>query len=124
MKRRYNFYYFLSASVFLFLLSGCFRYSTQKGKASYYADYYEGRKTANGEIYRQNRITAAHKTLPFDTKVLVTNLSNNKSIIVRINDRGPYVKGRIIDLTKAAAKEIGMIGAGVEKVKIRYRRKN
>jgi rare lipoprotein A len=104
------------------LLSSC-GYTTRKGLASYYADSYEGKTTANGEIYRQGKITAAHKTLPFGTKVEVTNLSNNKSVVVRINDRGPYISGRIIDLTKAAAREIDMVGAGVAKVKIRYKKK-
>ncbi len=112
-------YYLLLTILFL---SSC-AYATRKGLASYYADSYEGKTTANGEIYRQNKITAAHKTLPFGTKVEVTNLSNNKSVVVRINDRGPYVNGRIIDLTKAAAKEIDMLGAGVVKVKIRYKKK-
>jgi len=106
----------------ILLLSSC-GYTTRKGLASYYADSYEGKTTANGEIYRQGKITAAHKTLPFGTKVEVTNLSNNKSVVVRINDRGPYISGRIIDLTKAAAKEIDMVGAGVAKVKIRYKKK-
>jgi len=112
---------FFSLLVIL-LLSSC-GYTTRKGLASYYADSYEGKTTANGEIYRQGKITAAHKTLPFGTKVEVTNLSNNKSVIVRINDRGPYIRGRIIDLTKAAAREIDMVGAGVAKVKIRYKKK-
>ncbi|MFA9206343.1 MAG: septal ring lytic transglycosylase RlpA family protein [Burkholderiaceae bacterium] len=106
----------------ILLLSSC-GYTSRKGLASYYADSYEGKTTANGEIYRQGKITAAHKTLPFGTKVEVTNLSNNKSVVVRINDRGPYIRGRIIDLTKAAAREINMVGAGVAKVKIRYKRK-
>jgi rare lipoprotein A len=104
------------------LLSSC-GYTTRKGLASYYADSYEGKTTANGEIYRQGKITAAHKTLPFGTKVEVTNLSNNKSVVVRINDRGPFIRGRIIDLTKAAARKIDMVGAGVAKVKIRYKKK-
>ncbi len=104
------------------LLSSC-GYTTRKGLASYYADSYEGKTTANGEVYRQGKITAAHKTLPFGTKVEVTNLSNNKSVVVRINDRGPFIRGRIIDLTKAAAREIDMVGAGVAKVKIRYKKK-
>ena len=106
----------------LSLLSSC-GYITRKGLASYYADSYEGKTTANGEIYRQGKITAAHKTLPFGTKVEVTNLSNNKSVVVRINDRGPFIRGRIIDLTKAAAREIDMVGAGVAKVKIRYKKR-
>jgi len=104
------------------LLSSC-GYTTRKGLASYYADSHEGKTTANGETYRQGKITAAHKTLPFGTKVEVTNLSNNKSVVVRINDRGPFIRGRIIDLTKAAAREIDMVGAGVAKVKIRYKKK-
>ena len=104
------------------LLSSC-GYTTRKGLASYYADSYEGKTTANGEIYRQGKITAAHKTLPFGTKVEVMNLSNNKSVVVRINDRGPFIRGRIIDLTKAAAREIDMVGAGVAKVKIRYKKR-
>ncbi len=90
------------------------------GYASYYGDEFNGRKTANGEIFRQSNLTAAHKKLAFGTKVKVTNLSNNKSVTVRINDRGPFVAGRIIDLSKSAAKKIDMVGAGVAKVKIRY----
>lgn len=93
---------------------------SQTGFASFYAESYNGRKTANGEIFHSSDMTAAHKTLPFGTKVRVTNLANGKSVKVRINDRGPYVSGRIIDLTRAAAKKIDMIQAGVVKVKIRY----
>ncbi len=110
--------------LFLFIVSTCAScgYATRKGVASYYSDYYEGKTTANGEIFRHSKETAAHKTLPFGTRVEVTNLKNNKSVIVRVNDRGPYVKGRIIDLTKTAAKELDMIGDGVAKVKIRYKK--
>jgi rare lipoprotein A len=93
---------------------------TETGMASYYSESYNGKKTANGEIYNSSKLTAAHKTLPFGTKVKVTNLSNGKSVKVRINDRGPFISGRIIDLTRAAAEEIGMLNAGVVKVKIRY----
>ncbi|MBH2003580.1 MAG: septal ring lytic transglycosylase RlpA family protein [Sphingobacteriia bacterium] len=96
------------------------RSGTESGYASYYADKYDGRKTSNGEIFRQRKLTAAHKTLPFGTKVKVTNLSNGKTVKVRINDRGPFIEGRIIDLSKAAAKKVNMISAGVAKVKIRY----
>lgn len=88
------------------------------GKASYYYGRWIGRKTANGEIYRASDVTAAHKTLPFNTRVRVTNLKNNKSVIVRINNRGPYVKGRIIDLSLVAAKKIQMTKAGVVPVKV------
>ncbi len=88
------------------------------GKASYYANKFHGRKTASGEIYNKNKFTAAHRNYPFGTKVKVTNLSNNETIMVRINDRGPFVKNRIIDISYAAAKKIGMIKKGVIKVKI------
>ncbi|NLZ52484.1 MAG: septal ring lytic transglycosylase RlpA family protein [Thermoanaerobacteraceae bacterium] len=83
------------------------------GKASWYGPGFHGKLTANGEIFDENELTAAHKELPFGTKVLVTNLENGESTIVTINDRGPYVKGRHIDLSRAAAKEVGMIDAGV-----------
>jgi rare lipoprotein A len=113
---------FLFIPILLILISSC-GYVTETGLASYYADYYEGRTTSNGEIFRQRKKTAAHKTINFGTKVVVTNVKNNKSVTVRVNDRGPFVKGRIIDLTKSAAEEIGMIGDGVAKVKIRYKKK-
>ena len=83
----------------------------QSGKASFYADKFEGIQTASGEKYKHSRLTGAHKTLPFGTKVRVTNLANNKSVEVTINDRGPYVDGRIIDLSKAAADELGFVNS-------------
>ncbi|HQA60443.1 MAG: septal ring lytic transglycosylase RlpA family protein [Tepidanaerobacteraceae bacterium] len=83
------------------------------GKASWYGPNFHGKLTANGEIFDQNALTAAHRELPFGTKVLVTNLENGKSTLVTINDRGPYIQGRHIDLSRAAAKEVGMIEAGV-----------
>lgn len=88
-----------------------------QGKASFYYGKWIGRKTANGEIYRRQDVTAAHKTLPFNTKVRVTNLRNGKSVVVRINNRGPYIKGRILDLSLAAAQQIGMTKAGVVPVR-------
>ncbi len=93
---------------------------SETGLASFYSESYNGKKTANGEIYNSSDYTAAHKKLPFNTRVKVTNLSNGKTVKVRINDRGPFVAGRIIDLTRKAAKKIDMIGAGVAKVKISY----
>lgn len=93
---------------------------SETGMASFYSESYNGRKTANGEVYNSSRLTAAHKTLPFGTKVKVTNLINGKSVKVRINDRGPFIAGRIIDLTRSAARKIDMVNAGVVKVKIRY----
>lgn len=89
---------------------------TQTGEASYYADKFHGRKTASGETFDMNAMTAAHKTLPFGTKVNVTNTANNKTVQVRINDRGPFVKGRIIDVSLAAAKALDMIRSGVADV--------
>lgn len=88
------------------------------GMASYYAHKFQGRKTASGERYDKDALTAAHPNLPFDTIVRVVNLRNGKSVDVRINDRGPFVKGRIIDLSYAAAKQVGMIRAGVVKVSV------
>jgi len=90
----------------------------QTGLASYYANKFNGLKTANGEIFDQNKFTAAHKTLPFGSRVKVTNLSNNKWVIVSINDRGPFVADRIIDLSFAAAKKIDLIQKGVVNVSI------
>ena len=87
-------------------------------EASYYAEKFNGRQTANGEIFNMNDLTAAHKTLPFGTIVRVTNLETGKSVTVRINDRGPNVEGREIDVSKAAAIELGMLGSGLAKVNI------
>lgn len=86
--------------------------------ASYYADKFHGRTTSNGEIFNMYALTAAHKTLPFNTKVVVTNLSNGKNVTVRINDRGPFIQGREIDLSKAAAEKLDMIKSGTAKVKL------
>jgi rare lipoprotein A len=90
----------------------------EKGLASWYGKPYHGRKTANGETYDMHRISAAHRTLPFGTVVKVTNLTNGRSLKVRINDRGPFVKGRIIDLSYAAAKRLQMVQDGVVRVKL------
>jgi rare lipoprotein A len=85
------------------------------GKASWYALY---SKTASGEYANPGKMTAAHRTLPFGTKVKVTNLNNGRSVIVRINDRGPFIRGRTIDVTKAAARKLGFHNQGVTKVKV------
>ncbi|MBN2572680.1 MAG: septal ring lytic transglycosylase RlpA family protein [Ignavibacteriales bacterium] len=90
----------------------------QHGKASYYADKFEGKSTANGEIYWHSKLTGAHLSLPFNTNVKVTNLANNKSVIIRINDRGPFVAERIIDVSKSAAIELDMVNTGTADVKI------
>ena len=91
---------------------------TETGKASYYAMKFQSKKTASGELYDKAKKTAAHKKLPFGTKVKVTNAKKSKSVIVKINDRGPFVKGRIIDLSGSAFSSIANLNAGVIKVKI------
>ena len=92
----------------------------QTGIASWYGDYFHGRLTANGEYYDMNSLSAAHKTLPLPSYLRVTNLENGKSIIVRLNDRGPYVGDRIIDLSKRAAIELGMLKQGTANVRVQY----
>jgi rare lipoprotein A len=91
---------------------------TESGKASYYAMKFQSKKTASGELYDRDKKTAAHKKLPFGTKVRVTNVKNSKSVTVKINDRGPFVKGRIVDLSSSAFSRIADLGAGVIEVKI------
>jgi len=113
----------------LVLLSGCGKKrpvlpsvaplgSSQTGVASWYGVPYHGRRAANGEIYDMEKMTAAHRTLPFGTWVQVKNLSNNRTVNVRITDRGPFVRGRVLDLSHAAAESIAMIGPGTAKVKL------
>ncbi|TLD72045.1 septal ring lytic transglycosylase RlpA family protein [Phragmitibacter flavus] len=116
----------LLATIGLFLISGksttlqatSADSSVYRGKASFYGGYWHGRKTANGEIYDQNTLTAAHPTLRFGTKVLVKNLRNGREVTLRINNRGPYVKGRIIDVSTRAARELRMTNAGVVAVEV------
>ena len=91
---------------------------TEHGIASWYGDPYHGRRAANGEIYDMEKMTAAHNTMPFETWVRVRNLSNKKTCEVRITDRGPFAGGRIIDLSRSAARSIGMIGPGTARVKL------
>lgn len=91
---------------------------TQEGIASWYGDPYHGRRAANGEIYDMNELTAAHREWPFETLVRVFHLSNGREVAVRITDRGPFVDGRIIDLSRAAAERIGMIGPGTARVRL------
>ena len=88
------------------------------GNASWYGLKFQGRRTSNGETFNKDKLTAAHKTLPFDTKVRVTNLKNNKSVVVRINDRGPYRGNRIIDLSEKAAHKIDSKKQGIAYVKV------
>ena len=86
------------------------------GLASYYHDYFTGKRTASGENYDPNKMTAAHKSLPIGTLIKVTNLENDRSVIVRINDRGPYVKNRILDVSRSAALQLGLTQSGFARV--------
>lgn len=90
----------------------------EEGIASWYGKDFHGKKTANGERYNMYGMTAAHRILPFGTKVRVTNLQNGKKVVVRVNDRGPFVANRIIDLTQSAASQLGMIGTGTARVRV------
>lgn len=126
---------FLFAGFFLLSCSSAVRFSScktegieqkynnqefyEEGFASYYSDYFIGKTTASGEIYSQKDFTAAHRTLPFGSRVRVRNLSNGKEVVVRINDRGPFVESRIIDLSRSAAEKIDLIRQGVAKVQIK-----
>lgn len=120
---------FLTMSLLIALLSGCAGKNQRVqiptpsqteiiGIASWYGDRHHGRRTASGEKYDQSAFTAAHRTLPFNSIVRVSNLENGRQVEVRINDRGPFAKNRIIDLSYAAAKSIGMIKAGTAKVRL------
>lgn len=100
-----------------FLLTVSFA-QVQTGKASFYADKFEGSPTASGEKYKHSKLTAAHKSLPFGTKVRVTNVANDQSVEVVINDRGPYVENRVIDLSKSAAEKLGFVNQGLAEVRI------
>jgi rare lipoprotein A len=89
-----------------------------EGMASYYADKFVGKKTANGEIYTHNKLTCAHRTLPFGTKLKVTNPENEVSLILTVNDRGPFTSTRVLDVSKSAAQHLGMIPKGVIRLKV------
>ena len=114
----------LGACALLSLLAGCASHDIdprgydQTGTASYYGARHHGKRTASGEPFDQHGLTAAHRQLPFGTRVLVTNLSNNKSVVVRINDRGPHTRGRLIDLSRQAAEQLGMLRSGTAKVRV------
>jgi rare lipoprotein A len=112
--------FLLFSLLIYFSLCSCSPKTVQNGKASYYHDKYQGKPTASGEKYRNGKLTAAHQTLPFGTRVTVKNLNNGKKVKVKINDRGPFVAGRIIDLSKKGARKLDMIEAGVAPVEIRY----
>jgi len=123
MIDRLKIYSSVLALVMLIATAGCSSptaqiMGVQSGIASHYGPQWHGRTTASGEKMDNHALTAAHKTLPFQTRVRVTLLSTGKSIVVRINDRGPFVKGRIIDLSDEAARRIGLLELGIAKVKV------
>lgn len=91
---------------------------TQTGIASWYGEPFHGRTTASGEMYDMNKLTCAHKTLPFGTRLRVQNLDNGRAVTLRVTDRGPFVEGRIVDVSRKAAQELGMIGPGTARVRI------
>jgi rare lipoprotein A len=107
---------FYTISLNLLMICACAQ--VQVGKASFYADKFEGSHTASGEKYKHSKLTAAHKSLPFGTKVRLTNTANNQSVEVIINDRGPYVEDRIVDVSKLAAEKLGFLNQGLAEVKL------
>ncbi|CAD5198641.1 septal ring lytic transglycosylase RlpA family protein [Pseudomonas sp. FEN] len=114
----------LAALALLSLLAGCASHEIdprgydETGMASYYGAKHQGKRTASGEPFNQHALTAAHRQLPFGTRVKVTNLANDKSVIVRVNDRGPHTRGRLIDLSRDAAAQLGMLQNGTARVRI------
>lgn len=102
----------------LFLTTSLFAQDDEYGIASYYSDLFHGKPTASGELYDKGKMTAAHKTLPFGTIVKVTHLGNNKSVTLRVNDRGPFISGRVIELSRAAAQQLDLITDGSARVKV------
>ena len=118
---------YLFFAVALLLLAGCASQDDstidphgydETGIASFYGSAHQGKRTASGERFDQHDLTAAHRRLPFGTRVKITNLSNDRSVVVRINDRGPHTRNRLVDVSRAAAEQLGMIGSGTAKVRI------
>ena len=114
----------LSALALFTLLAGCASHDVdprgydETGTASFYGARHHGKRTASGEPFNQHGLTAAHRSLPFGTRVKVTNLKNDRSVVVRINDRGPHTRGRLIDLSRAAAQQLDMIRSGTARVRV------
>ncbi|EJM58398.1 rare lipoprotein A [Pseudomonas sp. GM50] len=115
----------LSACALLSLLAGCASTDTidphgydKTGVASYYGAKHHGKRTASGERFNQHGLTAAHRQLPFGTRLKITNLNNDRSCVVRVNDRGPYSRGRLIDVSREAAEQLGMLRSGTAKVRV------
>ncbi|MBA1201816.1 septal ring lytic transglycosylase RlpA family protein [Pseudomonas capeferrum] len=114
----------LCASVFLAQVAGCASHDVdphgydKSGLASWYGARHQGKRTASGERFNQNGLTAAHRSLPFGSRVRVTNTRNQRSVVVRINDRGPHGRSRLIDLSRGAAEKIGMLRSGTARVRV------
>ncbi|MFB6290563.1 MAG: septal ring lytic transglycosylase RlpA family protein [Candidatus Bipolaricaulia bacterium] len=106
----------IAAGIIIGLTSGPAGDFYQTGVASWYGPNFQGKTTASGEVFDMNELTAAHKSLPFNTKVKVVDLSSGNQVVVRINDRGPFIKDRVIDLSRKAAKKLGIIDSGTAKV--------
>lgn len=109
----------LAGLAFLSACGGSKNAFTQAGQGSYYADKFNGRATASGAIYRSGKMTAAHNTLPFGTRIKVTNVKNGRSVKVTVNDRGPHVKGRIVDVSGKAARKLDLVDSGVVPVQLK-----
>jgi rare lipoprotein A len=107
-----------AACAALSLFSGPAAAFKQTGVGSYYGPELHGRRTASGERFNQAALTAAHRTAPFGSRLKVTNLSNGRSVVVRVNDRGPFVRGRVVDVSAGAARQLGMHGRGIAKVRV------
>lgn len=114
MSKTIVYFFFILTALFPAI---SFAQSTQ-GKASFYGERFHGRKMANGNLYHSDSLFCAHRTLPFGTKLRVKNLKNGKEVIVTVQDRGPYVRGRVIDLSKIAARKLGMVSQGIAMVEI------
>lgn len=114
----------LSVLALFTLLAGCASHDIdprgydETGTASYYGSRHHGKRTASGEPFDQHGLTAAHRSLPFGTRVRVTNLNNDRTVVVRINDRGPHTRGRLIDLSRAAAQQLDMLRSGTARVRV------
>lgn len=110
----------LAAAAFLSLpnLATTKAQANQTGMASYYGPKFHGKRTASGERFNQNAMTAAHRTAPFGSQLRVTNVASGKSVIVRVNDRGPFIRGRIVDVSTVAARQLGLVQRGVGRVRV------
>ncbi len=114
----------ITTTILFTFLAGCASHDIapngydEKGVASYYGAKHQGKRTASGERFNQYALTAAHRKLPFGTRVKVTNLKNDRTVVVRINDRGPHTRGRLIDLSREAAEELGMLRSGTARVRV------